>query len=252
MSVGRAILLSLFFTTLLALWGCTKDAAPKTGRVDYVSNRNAAMVKEKGEEVMRSSCPIGMLLIPSGPALFGPVEERNVAEDKQPAQKMSMKAFCIDKFEYPNQPGEAPMRSVSWLEAGNLCKEKGKRLCSEYEFEKACRGPSSTLYAYGDGFASNVCPSSADDYGSGQFTNCVSGFGVQDMSGGVFEWTSSSGAAGSSGESSESRVLRGGYSKENSPQSGRCTYRVRHGVGNAGRDIGFRCCGAPSKEELSK
>ncbi len=243
----RWIPFSLILISLGLLWGCARSG--KTARVDYASSKTPIVTGEKGEQIM-ANCPVGMVMIPGGPSLYGPTEEKNVAPDtKETAQRISMKAFCVDKYEYPNQPGEPPMRSVNWLEAKNLCAAKGKRLCSEYEFEKACRGPSGTLYTYGDGFASSACPTAAQEYGIGQFSNCVSGFGAQDMGGGVFEWTSS-GPEGS-GDNGE-KFLRGGMSAELSASTSRCTYRGRMKGNVPGREIGFRCCAATTKEELAK
>lgn len=238
-------------TALLAAAGCKGGGKP-VGKVDYVAKGNTAVVREKGgTQDLLASCPLGMVLVPGGPTLYGPATEKNrVPGEKDEPQRIGMKGFCIDKYEFPNQEGEAPMRSVSWIEAGKLCGEKDKKLCTEYEFEKACRGPSGTLYAYGDGFSAQACPTAGEEYGAGQKANCVSGFGVQDMSGGVFEWTSS-GQAGA-GAGGEFRILRGGLSRDNVPNSGRCTYRVRQNPESSGREIGFRCCSSPKKEELSK
>ena len=191
-----------------------------------------------------------MVLIPAGPTLYGPSEETNVKPNpKELAQRVNMKAFCIDKYEYPNEPGEAPMRSVSWVEAGKSCGDRGKRLCSEYEFEKACRGPVGTLYTYGDGYADKVCPTASETYGLGQFENCVSGFNVHDMSGGVFEWTSSN---SSDDPKAELRIVRGGLSAQGAEQNSKCTFRSRRALGKSDHDVGFRCCAATlAKEEAA-
>jgi len=245
--VQRWIRLILILISLTLFWGCARSG--KTARVDYAASKGAVVTSEKGEQMM-TTCPVGMVMIPSGPSHYGPTEEKNSKPDaKEAAQRITMKAFCVDKFEYPNQAGEPPMRSVNWMEAKGLCSAKGKRLCSEYEFEKACRGPSGTLYTYGDGFAAGACPTAAQEYGLGQFSNCVSGFGAQDMGGGVFEWTSS-GPEGS-GDNGE-KFLRGGMDAELSATTSRCTYRGRMKGNLSGREIGFRCCASTAKEELSK
>jgi formylglycine-generating enzyme required for sulfatase activity len=230
--------------SLLLSGGC-RSAKPKT---DYAGTSIGAVTHSDKAENLDVNCPVGMVLIPAGPTRFGPVETKDVAaSEKDQAERLVMRAFCIDKYEYPNQPGEAPMRSVTWMEARDLCTNKGKRLCSEQEFEKACRGPVATLYTYGDGFAAGACPASAQEYASGQYANCVSGFGVADMSGGVYEWTSSS-----SGEDSVERYLRGGMSADNASRSARCTYRVSYRANVASREVGFRCCTSVQKEEPAK
>jgi hypothetical protein len=48
--------------------------------------------------------------------------------------------LCIDQFEYPNIPCEYPVVFVSALEATQLCKAVGKRICDAHEWEGACAG----------------------------------------------------------------------------------------------------------------
>ncbi|HYF50685.1 MAG TPA: formylglycine-generating enzyme family protein [Planctomycetota bacterium] len=229
--------------------GCSSGS--KSGRrVDYSSTQRDRVIASSDSAKLNGTCPPGMVLIPAGQMLYGPNEERDVKPTaKDVAQRISVKAFCIDKYEYPNEPGEAPMRSVSWIEAGKLCGDRGKRLCSEYEFEKACRGPAGTVYTYGDGYAEKVCPKAAENYGLGQFSNCVSGFDVYDMGGGVFEWTSSS--VGDNPKA-DLRILRGGMNEDGGEQNSKCTYRTRFAAAQQTRDVGFRCCAAPTKEEIGK
>ena len=241
--LSTCLMLSLLFLAS----GCRRAGGGAGSRVDY-SKAKATVNSEQG---FMTSCPVGMVLVPAGPMLYGPTEEKSITPPESEApQRLNTKAFCMDKYEYPNQPGESPMRSVSWLEAKNLCSTKGKRLCSEYEFEKACRGSGGTRFTYGDGFFEGACPNSAQDYGLGQFSNCVSGFGVHDLGGGVYEWSASVPAG--EAENTDLRVLRGGMSEDNTVKTSRCTYRVRYAGSNSGREIGFRCCGSPVKEELAK
>ncbi len=236
----------------LGAGGCGSTQSRAGGRVDYASKTANLATTERGEAAVLATCPLGMVLIPSGPARYGPPEEKNVRPgDKEQAQQINMKAFCIDKYEYPNEPGEAPMRSVTWMEAKDLCSNRGKRLCTEYEFEKACRGPVGTLYTYGDGYAENACASPAAEYGLGQFSNCISGFGVHDMGGGVFEWTSSVAPNAVEGKN-DIRILKGGMSADSKETSSRCTYRARYAASSTGREIGFRCCAVVVKEEINE
>jgi formylglycine-generating enzyme required for sulfatase activity len=57
--------------------------------------------------------------------------------------------YCIDRFEYPNVPGEFPATMLSWNDGQALCKLQGKRLCSEDEWSFACEGPEAWPYPYG-------------------------------------------------------------------------------------------------------
>jgi formylglycine-generating enzyme required for sulfatase activity len=240
--------LTLICLIVASIFGCA--SSKREHRVDYLASKEVSSDNGGGDKPsIFSSCPPDMVMIPSGPTIYGPPEEKAGAAKEQP-QRINMRAFCIDKYEYPNKQGEPPTRLVTWLEANTMCTTKNKRLCTEFEFEKACRGPTGTLYAYGDGYAAKACSTSTDDYGLGQFTNCVSGFGVYDMSGGIFEWTSSAAPAAQGQDDSGLRIVRGGMNADKSEQTSKCTYRLRFQTTVTAREIGFRCCGALTKEEV--
>jgi eukaryotic-like serine/threonine-protein kinase len=240
---------SCFIFIAVLCVGCSRGS--KSGRrVDYSATQKDRVIASSDSAKLNGSCPPGMVLIPAGQMLYGPGEEHGVKlNPKEVAQRINVKAFCVDKYEYPNEPGESPMRSASWVEAGKLCSDRGKRLCSEYEFEKACRGPAGAVYTYGDGYAEKACPKASENYGLGQFANCVSGFDIHDMGGGVFEWTST--AIGDNPKA-DLRILRGGLNENGAEQNSKCTYRTRFAAAQTSRDVGFRCCAAPAKEELGK
>lgn len=81
------------------------------------------------------------------------------------------KDFCMDRFEYPNIPGEYPGIMVEWQEAKRICERTFagyngsepayKRLCTEDEWTFACEGPQVQPYPYGDGYTrdSKTCVS---------------------------------------------------------------------------------------------
>jgi len=137
--------------------GCA--SGKREHRVDYLASKEVSSDNGGGDKPsIFSSCPPDMVMIPSGPTIYGPAEEKNAAgATKEEAQRINMRAFCIDKYEYPNKLGDPPTRLVTWLEANTMCATKNKRLCTEFEFEKACRGPTGTLYTYGDGYAAKAC-----------------------------------------------------------------------------------------------
>jgi formylglycine-generating enzyme required for sulfatase activity len=70
------------------------------------------------------------------------------------------------------------------------------------------------------------------------------------MSGGVFEWTSSSPPAEAGQDDSGLRIVRGGMSADKAEHSSKCTYRLRVATSVTAKEIGFRCCGALIKEEV--
>lgn len=68
---------------------------------------------------------------------------------------------CIDVFEFPNEPCELPFVWTAPTFAQTMCQLQGKRLCTEDEWNLACRadpagGPDRT-YAYGDDLDLAVC-----------------------------------------------------------------------------------------------
>ena len=49
--------------------------------------------------------------------------------------------FQIDRLPYPNDGKSPPLTGVSRDEAKRRCAERGERLCTELEWERACKGP---------------------------------------------------------------------------------------------------------------
>jgi sulfatase modifying factor 1 len=122
--------------------------------------------------------------------------------------------FCIDQYEYPNVKGELPRVLVSWLEADKLCKTQGKRLCNDNEWTLACEGPDRLPFGYGWNRDETVCnikrkiplpnrqlfsqPDSPEAQAEllrvdgrhpiGSHPQCVSPYGVYDMTANVDEW----------------------------------------------------------------
>lgn len=191
------------------------------------------------------SCPKGMVLIETGAFMMGAPRndpERNFG-DLQYAS-VDVGGFCIDYYEAPNGRGRAPTAKVSFAAAERACKAKGKRLCSEPEWEKACKGPSGLRYPYGNQWDPAAC-ATEDDEGndrevskSGTFERCRSGFNVLDMSGNLAEWTSTPWPGGGG------YVVKGG-SSDRPGYDGRCAARKKK-PGNATAEVlGFRCCADP-------
>jgi formylglycine-generating enzyme len=168
------------------------------------------------------------------------------------------KHFCMDKFEYPNQPGENPLIMKNWFEARLLCNAQGKRLCTDSEWTLACEGPERLAYPYGlvrDATACNIdkAPINVNEAdlrdwnkrdaeakrlwqgeASGARDRCKSAFGVHDMTGNVDEWViNEKGKPHNSG-------LKGGYW---SYVRGRCRPLTDgHAEDFRYYQIGFRCC----------
>lgn len=154
-----------------------------------------------------------------------------------------MKGFYIDRFAYPNEEGAIPLTNVTQAEAQNLCEKNGKRLCTELEWERACKGPSNTAHAWGEKYRADACQLGATVQArpSGMRVGCRSDYGVYDLAGGVFEWTASSFRRGAAAGKA---TLRGGNGIAGE-LVGRCANAESADPNTRSHEIGFRCCAGP-------
>lgn len=58
-------------------------------------------------------------------------------------------SFCIDRFEYTKPGEDKPMNHASFVIAQDTCKNLGKRVCTEDEWNFACEGEEMRPYPYG-------------------------------------------------------------------------------------------------------
>lgn len=93
-----------------------------------------------------------------------------------------MPAFTMDALPYPGVPGEPPLTGLSQAEAQKKCTERGARLCTELEWERACRGPNGDAFAVGPAW-DPTCEKTPE--------KCTSGFGARAMGTTIEEWTAS-------------------------------------------------------------
>jgi hypothetical protein len=187
---------------------------------------------------------------------------------KEPSRCLSEKKtpmrFCMDRYEWPNQKGELPALLVSWVDAKKQCEAKGKRLCTEDEFNFGCEGEAMLPYTYG--YVRDATKCSIDKpyrkrekklskyercmkseackkelarldqrLPAGSLPQCVSPFGAYDLNGNINEWVMRP------KETYPNRSgLKGGWW---GPVRGRCRPTVGfHKEEDYGYEEGFRCC----------
>ena len=158
--------------------------------------------------------------------------------------------------------GAVPQGYVTQVQASAACAEAGKRLCTDAEWLRACRGPASLVYPYGPVRRPGVCndaravhpavelygtsaswifshldspcldqlPDSLDR--TGVNAGCVSAEGVFDLMGNLHEWTAD--PAG---------TFRGGFYVDTVLNGNGCLYATTaHAVSYWDYSTGFRCC----------
>jgi hypothetical protein len=195
----------------------------------------------------------GMVWVPPGPLVAGTPYGKTprVPDEEMAGEQIIMHGFYIDAYPYPNELEALPRVGVTQQEAVAACEAQGKRLCTELEIERACKGPQNTTYEYGDAYRASVCGTGTGRAPgpNGMSPACASAFGVHDLHGGAWTWTSS--AWKRDPAKSGLVALRGG----NGP-IGELVGRCANGRGvkpeTTSQDIGFRCCaGDPNPYEVT-
>jgi hypothetical protein len=157
-----------------------------------------------------------------------------------------------------SSPGVIPQAHISMTEAKRACEASKKRLCRAAEWKRACKGPDSTRYPYGNKRVAGACvdtnrksPMNVLHGGlrtartlndpaanqmartveaTGSSASCTNGFGVHDMVGNVHEWT-------------DDGSFRGGYYLDTKVNGEGCDYRTTaHARNYYDYSTGFRCC----------
>ena len=142
-----------------------------------------------------------------------------------------------------------PVVNVSWHGAVAYCLWRSDvesatvRLPREPEWEKAARGPSSSVFAYGDRYSVEAANQESGSL-SPRGAHPARGFGARDMTGNAYEWLEdlydSEDKAGYRNLRGGSFVLDGVYL--------RCAFRMRYHPETMADDIGFRVLREVSRE----
>ena len=252
---GRGLALAVHVIAAMAAAGCSRgrdDAAQDnaeagaavviapSGKVleaaeneaPAASARRAEARAAKAEE--RVDIPAGAFVAGSTPGDKGrdPVLEPALLD-------VEIGAFTIDRYLYPNDPQKPALTGVTRARALELCQQAGGRLCTELEWERACKGPEGTAFSGGPTW-DPACASSP--------TACASGFGVLGM-GALREWTASDVAPVENAQPKAPSVR--GARADASDVDHRCAHRSAVDATASSSDLGFRCCrGAPNAASI--
>lgn len=148
--------------------------------------------------------------------------------------EVELGGFTIDRYLYPNDPTKPPLTGVTRARASEMCEQAGGRLCTELEWERACKGPENNTYAGGAAWD----PACAKEPAS-----CASGFGVLGMGAALREWTGSD-VAPIENLQPKAAAVRGATASASGVDH-RCAHRAAVDPTASGDDIGFRCCYGP-------
>lgn len=180
---------------------------------------------------------------------------------------VDVEVACIDRFEAPNKEGAKPLLMQSAADGEAFCAERGKRLCTEDEWDRACSGPHARPVPYGDSYRAGTC--NDDGKGlvarwstlgswpgdaakaevarldqaepSGARKGCVSEEGVFDLTGNAAEWV----VRTKHNPTDHSHVVKGCFWGKcfRPPHIPTCEYvNYAHPYGFRSYEMSFRCC----------
>ena len=144
--------------------------------------------------------------------------------------RVQLPAFDIDALPYPGDPAQPATTGRARDAAARACTERGRHLCSEVEWERACKGSSGQPYPGGTGWGDAACT-------QGDLGRCASPDGVLALGTRHAEWTRD--------DIDGRAIIRGAGAAAAGPMH-RCAARRTALAGQGGLDLAFRCCGGPS------
>jgi serine/threonine-protein kinase len=232
---------------------------------------------------------VTMRLVPAGEFTMGSDGDSDI---RNSAHTLHLDAFYMDEYEVTNAHYEScvtagvcepphetksefrpsyfgeeefdnyPVVYVDWHMAQTFCEWRGARLPTEAEWEKAARGADGRTYPWGEGISCELANYDGDPRAGsscigdtsevGRYEGGKSPYGLYDMAGNVFEWTSSiphsypydatDGREALTGAGN--RVIRGGAWSAGADDL-QVFYRSWIGPDLYESVIGFRCARAP-------
>lgn len=205
-----------------------------------------------------------------GPELPAPPAQ---AAGECPADMERVAGFCMDRYEAPNKKDADPLAARTAPEGEAWCAARGKRLCTEDEWVRACGGPADLPYPYGVVYRPRACNDGktwkapdwkklakypapegkaeaerlyqADPAGSNPL--CVSEEGVYDLAGNAAEWV----ARSRPNAHNHAHVLKGCYWSGcfGGAKPGCAFVNPAHPGTFRTYEAGFRCCLTPAAAE---
>ncbi|MBA5867692.1 MAG: SUMF1/EgtB/PvdO family nonheme iron enzyme [Nitrospira sp. CR1.3] len=212
-----AFLLAVLAFAAIPITGILSGTKP----TPFEQTHGPASSAQSEPEPMSSEAPMedDMVTIPAGPFVRGTVSG---GFDEQPQRTITLDAFAIDRYEVTNYQYQQfvaatghrksgppsryaksigrmrgvnqPVVYVSWDDAMEYCRWKGKRLPTEAEWEKSMRGIDGRLWPWGNQEQPNGANWARVNDGYevsarvGSFQSDKSPYGVMDGAGNVMEW----------------------------------------------------------------
>jgi formylglycine-generating enzyme required for sulfatase activity len=260
-----------------------------------ITNRSKGSAQYCVEEI--NGVGLELVAVPGGTFTMGsPSRERDRSGDEGPQHQVTVQPFYMGKYEVTQAQWRAvaslskvsrdlnpdpshfkgdnlPVESVSWEDAMEFCARLSRttgrtyRLPTEAEWEYACRGGSTTPFAFGETITPELVNYDGSyPYGSASkgtyrerttpvgFMGVANAFGLYDMHGNVWEWCMDywhesyngapmDGSAWETAGDTRYRVLRGGSWVVNAHEC-RSALRLRQNPVNRYYLIGFRVVAA--------
>ncbi len=227
---------------------------------DEVSQPNLGVEEPPGLD----GCPSGMARIAGTRVCIDRWEAHLVLEAGDGATQLWSPFFNPGprRVRARSAPGAVPQGYVDGFQAARACLAAGKRLCTRWQWTRACRGRSKRLYPYGDSRVDGACNDrrahhplveyfdSKDPwiwkemghscinqlpqalFRTGQAHACRTPEGVHDLVGNLHEWVDD-----------PKGTFLGGFFVDATGNGEGCRYAtVAHGPKHWDYSTGFRCC----------
>ncbi|MEJ2231092.1 MAG: formylglycine-generating enzyme family protein [Nitrospirales bacterium] len=258
-------LVAVLFMTGLPLLGILRGTdSPPTLPDDDLEALPPSSVLQPSRSIESQEPGTGedMVEIPAGEFILG---SNQGGFNEKPAHAAYLGTYWIDRYEVTyqqymefveatghRQPGppsryarklevlrglHQPVTYVSWSDANEYCRWKGKRLPTEQEWEKAMRGTDGRTWPWGEGLTGHPANFAGEADGFlvtapvGSFPLDRSVFGVYDGAGNVMEWT-------------DDWYVEGLYSQETTISKVRdqspSTYKTMRGSGYTSQGVDLR------------